>query len=199
MQRSQGSAVVIATKLTLGLGVLLGFASPVAAIPEVCVLAPHVTPAGANPPALPVALVPLTQPTLFLREPQAEIRLDQGDSVLWSLRAPLGTAIEGPLTWPLAPLQPRQEVTLRLRPLGAEPNAFASVRLRAAPPQRLAAGDARLRSLLAGPATAWRPTIESLLAQGDRALATALLFASEGPNAPDLNALRLQAVRGSCR
>lgn len=198
MERSQDSTVAIATKLTLAWVALLGAPDPVAAAPEVCVLAPHVTPAGASSPAPPIALVPLGQPTLFLREPLAEIRLDQGDTLLWGVRAPQGTSIEGPLRWPLAPLQPRQEFTLRLRPLGAEPNAFASVRLRAAPPQRLAAGDALLRSLLAGPATAWRPTVESLLAQGDRALATALLFASEGPNAPDLNALRLQAVRGSC-
>jgi hypothetical protein len=199
MERSQGSTVAIATKLTLVLVGLLGGGWPMAAAPEVCVLAPHVVPAQASPPALPVALVPLSRPTLFLREPLAEIRLEQGDTLLWSFRAPLGSSLEGPLAWPLPPLLPRQIVTLRLRPLGAEPNAFASLHLQAASPQRLAAGDALLRSLLTGPPTAWRPAIEGLLAQGDRALATALLFASEGPNTPSLNALRLLAVEGSCR
>jgi hypothetical protein len=36
------------------------------------------------------------------------------------------------------------------------------------------------------------------LAKGDRPLATALLFAHEGPNEPELNALRLLVAQQSC-
>lgn len=194
MERSQGSTVAIATKLTLVLVVLLGGGWPVAAAPEVCVLAPHVAPAVASPPALPVALVPLSRPTLFLREPLAEIRLERGDTLLWRSPAPL----EGPLAWPLAPLQPDALLTLRLRPLGADPSHFATIRLQSGSAERLTAGDALLRSLQVGPPAAWRPTIEGLLSRGDRSLATALLFASEGPNEPALNTLRLRAARDSC-
>jgi hypothetical protein len=79
------------------------------------------------------------------------------------------------------------------------PDQFATIRLQAAPAQRLAAGEALLRSLLASPAAAWRPAIDGLLAKGDRSLATALLFASEGPDEPALNALRQLAVGESCR
>lgn len=199
MQQSRGSTVAIATKLTLMWLSLLAGALPGAATPEVCVLAPHIDPASAIPSGLPTARVHLSRPTLFIREPLMEIRLERGDTPLWTASAPLASPLEGPLPWPLPPLQPDQTLTLRLRPLGAEPGQFATLRLQAAPRPRLDAGDTLLRSLLAGPPTAWRPTVEALLARGDRPLATALLFASEGPNEPALNALRLLAARTSCR
>ncbi|MEB3157408.1 MAG: hypothetical protein VKO26_08245 [Cyanobacteriota bacterium] len=169
-----------------------------AATPELCVLAPHSEASGSTPADPVIARVPVRRPTLFIREPLAEIRLEQGNTPLWSARALQSGPLEGPLPWPLAPLAPGQRLTLRLRPLGAAPDQFASLPLQAAPRQRLTAGDNLLRTLLAGPATAWRPTIEGLLAKGDRALATALLFASEGPSEPALNALRQQAARTSC-
>jgi hypothetical protein len=143
--------------------------------------------------------VPISRPTLFIREPLAEIRLERGQTILWRSRSPANAPLEGPLAWPLAPIAPHELLRLRLRPLGAEPDQFATIRLRGAPPQRLAKGDAVLRSLLAGQPMAWRPAIEGLLTRGDRSLATALLFASEGPDDPGLNALRLLAVQGSCR
>ena len=198
MQQSWGSTVASASQWVVVLAALLGGALPGVASPEVCVLSPHINPADALPPAPPLALVPLSRPTLFIREPLAEIRLEREATLLWSERPPSASPLEGPLAWPLAPLQPQQVVTLRLRPLGAQPDHFATIRLQGAPPQRLKAGDALLRSLLAGQPAAWRPAIEGLLAQGDRSLATALLLSSEGPNDPDLNALRRLAVQGSC-
>jgi hypothetical protein len=197
MQESQGSTVAIATKLALLLGALLGCGLPAAAAaaaPEVCVLTPHIEPAAPTPATPPTARIPLSRPTLFIREPLAEIRLERGDTLLWRSPAPQ----EGPLAWPLAPLQPDALLTLRLRPLGADPSHFATIRLQAGSAERLTAGDALLRSLQVGPSAAWRPTIEGLLTKGDRSLATALLFASEGPDAPALNALRLLAARDSC-
>jgi hypothetical protein len=200
-ERSQHSTVATATKLapSLALALVLGVAPPVLARPDLCVLAPDIAAADAASQATSTALVPLRQPTLFVRDPLAEIRLERGDTLLWSARAAgNGPPLEGPLPWPLPPLEPDQRLTLRLRPLGAAPDAFATIRLRAAPARRLNAGDSLLRSLLAGPPAAWRPAIEGLLAKGDRALATALLFASEGPSEPALNALRLEAAQTSC-
>jgi hypothetical protein len=199
MKRSQALTVAIATKIALPLLALFGGSSFVAAAPEVCVLAPHIEPASTPPPTVPLARVPLSRPTLFVRDSLAEIRLEGDNTLLWSFRAPMGTSLEGPLAWPIGPLQPDQIVTLHLRPLGADPAQFASIRLQGTSAQRLNAGDALLRSLLAGPATAWRPAINDLLAKGDRSLATALLFSHDGPDDADLNALRLLAVQGSCR
>jgi hypothetical protein len=200
MQQSQTSTVAIATQLALALVVSLGGSRAVAADPEVCVLAPHVDPASTTTPqALPTALVPLRRPTLFVREPLAELRLEGEAVLLWRSLPPRGSPLEGPQSWPILPLQPGQRLTLRLRPFGVAPDQFATIRLQAAPAQRLAAGEALLRSLLASPAAAWRPAIDGLLAKGDRSLATALLFASEGPDEPALNALRQLAVGESCR
>ncbi|MEB3261263.1 MAG: hypothetical protein VKP63_11625 [Cyanobacteriota bacterium] len=191
-------ATATKSALPLGLVLALGFAPPVLATPDLCVLAPLVSPIGTGARDLPLALVPLRRPTLFLRESLAELRLEEGDTLRWRASTRPDAPLEGPLAWPLDPLTPGQRLTLRLRPLGAGPNQFASLLLQAGPQERLTAGDNLLRSLLAGPPTAWRPAIEGLLAKGDRALATALLFASEGPSEPDLNALRLQAAHTSC-
>lgn len=198
MKRSQVSTVAIATKLTVVLVLLQGGFLPVAAAPEVCVLAPHLE-RSASPHAVPRALVALSRPTLFVREPLAELRIEEGAQVLWRWQSlPNQGALEGPLAWPLSPLKPGQAITVHLRPLGSTPEHFATIQLEGAPLQRLREGDGRLRSLMGQPG-AWRPAIEDLLAKGDQALATALLFANEGPNDPDLNALRLLVAQESCQ
>ncbi|MEB3325306.1 MAG: hypothetical protein VKM17_08215 [Cyanobacteriota bacterium] len=104
-----------------------------------------------------------------------------------------------PCPGPCPPLQPGESVTVRLRPLGATEDNFATIAVQGAPLQRLREGDRLLRSLAAGRPAAWRPAIEALLAKGDQALATALLFATEGPNEPDLNALRRLVAQESCQ
>lgn len=199
MQQSQTTTVAIATKTLLGLALLLGCSPPVAASPEICVLAPQLEGHRSRAPGIPRALVPLSRPTLFVREPLEDIRMEEGETPLWSLQTPKGRSpLEGPLPWPLPPLQPGQSITVRLRPLGAKEDNFATIDVQGAPFQRLREGDGLLRSLAGRPA-AWRPAIEALLAKGDQALATALLFATEGPNEPALNALRHLVVQESCQ
>jgi len=200
MQQSQTSTVAIATKILVMFAVLPVFAPPVAASPEICVLAPHLERSSTSPTATPRALVPLSRPTLFVREPLTEIRMETGPTLRWHQRPPAdGVPWEGPLPWPLPPLQPGESVTVRLRPLGATEDNFATIAVQGAPLQRLREGDRLLRSLAAGRPAAWRPAIEALLAKGDQALATALLFATEGPNEPDLNALRRLVAQESCQ
>ena len=199
MQQSQTSTVAIAAKFLVMLALLPSCSPPVAASPEVCVLAPHLERSNTSPPGTPKALVPLSRPTLFIREPLTEIRMEAGPTRLWNQRAPKdGSPLEGPLSWPLPPLQPGQSVTVRLRPQGATEDNFATIAVQGAPLQRLREGDGLLRSLAGRPA-AWRPAIEALLAKGDQTLATALLFATEGPNEPDLNALRRLVAQESCQ
>lgn len=198
-KQSQASTVATATKLALLLAVLSGCSFAVAAAPEVCVLAPHLDPALTSPQGVPKAVVPISQPTLFIKEPLAELRLERGAEQLWSWQPPPdGSALEGPLAWPLSPLLPGQTVTVRLRPVSAAPDHFASIQLVGGSAQRLREGDRLLQSLARDP-WAWRSAIEALLAKGDASLATALLFANAGPNDPDLNALRLLVARQSCQ
>lgn len=205
MKRSQDSTVAIATECALLLA-LLGCAPPVTATPDVCVLAPYLEPTSTLSQKAPRALVPTSRPTLFLREPLTELRIEAGTpptapgrtALLWSRQWQMGEPLEGPQPWPLAPLQPGQTVTIRMRPLGATSDHFASIELEAAGAGRLRKGDQLLASLAGQPA-AWRPTIDSLLEKGDRSLATALLFATEGPSVPDLNDLRRVVAQQSCR
>lgn len=189
--------MAIATKF-FPRGVLVALALPLAAqaaLPDLCVLAPAIEPA--NPQAIPTALSPLSRPTLFVREPLAELRIERGSTLLWSWSSRAGEPLEGPLAWPLPPLQPGQTLTVRLRPADAPPDQFATIQLVGAPARRLREGDRLFQSLLSRPG-AWSAAIDGLLEKGDRSLATALLFAHEGPSDPNLNALRLLVAQRSC-
>ncbi len=144
-----------------------------------------------------VARVPVPQPTIFAVQPLAEVRLEQGSTTLWRRSAGADGPLHGPIAWPLQPLTGQRSLMLRLRPQGAPAEAFATIELRAADAATLARGGALLRSLGRDP-LAWRRSIGASLERGDRALATALLFAFEGPSDPELDALRLEVFRGGC-
>lgn len=174
-----------------------GAAGAPAAVPgvEVCVIAPRLE-AGAT--GHPRATLPLSRPTIFVRDPLAGVRLVRGGRVLWQRQAAPGQALQGPIAWPLAPLRAGERLQLQLQPTAAAPDAYATVDLQAAPAAALARGNARLAALGTDPQT-WQRAVEEALQRGEAALATALLFAFEGPSAPDLDALRLEAFQRSCR
>ena len=162
---------------------------------EVCVIAPR---SEADRSGRALATVPLSQPTIFVREPLARVRLLRGSTVLWERQGGLGGAIEGPIAWPLPPLAAGDDLRLLLQPVGSGPAAFAEIRLRAADGATLRRTDAFLRGLRADP-IAWRGAVEQAVGRGDGALATALLFAFEGPSDPALDSLRLEAYQHSCQ
>jgi hypothetical protein len=163
--------------------------------PEVCVIAPR-TDADRSGRAL--AIVPVSKPTIFVREPLARVRLLRGSVVLWERQGRLGEAIEGPIAWPLPPLTAGNDLRLLLQPIDSGPAAFAEIRLRAADGATLRRTDILVRGLGAEP-NAWRGAVEQALGRGDAALATALLFAFEGPSEPVLDNLRLEAYQQSCQ
>jgi len=185
---------------------------PDPASPELslCVITPRITDPGGHPPA---ALVAVSRPTLFVVEPLIELQILEGNNLLWR-QGPAGGStlpaappssgslpsgvIEGPIPWPLAPIRPAQALTLRLRPLEGGPAAFAVVRLIGSPALPLARGDALLAELGSDPHR-WRLAVEAAIKRGDLPLASALLFAFEGPGAPDLDALRLSVIGSSCQ
>jgi hypothetical protein len=167
---------------------------PPASEPDVCVIAPAVSPDGAG---RAVARVPLSRPTIFVREPLAEVRLEQQGRRLWSSQAGAAGPIHGPIAWPLPPLGPQHSLLLRLRPQGAAADAFATIELQSADAGTLARGDALLQGLGKDP-LAWQRSIRAQLERGDLALATALLFAFEGPSDPELDALRRSVFQQGC-
>jgi hypothetical protein len=155
----------------------------------VCLLAPHVEAMKAT--------VPLRRPTLFAAEPLAEVRILRRGQLLWRRGPSNGPALEGPMAWPLDPIQAGEEYTLLLRPLGSPPTAFAVVRLVGATAARLERNE-NLLARLAGRGQSWRQVVEQSIQAGDLPLASALLFAVEGPSTPELDALRLAIFRQAC-
>lgn len=183
---------------------------PSAAAISLCVITPRITDPS---PQIPAAEVAISRPTVFVIEPLIEMQILEGSHLRWQRRAGDGSpspaagaaitalpaaTLEGPIPWPLPAIRPGQILTLRLRPPGTGPDAFAVVRLVAPAGPRLAQGDTVLASLGRDPSR-WLAAVETALAGGDLSLASALLFSFEGPSSPDLDELRLRVIRSSCQ
>lgn len=168
-----------------------GSGSGPAAGDAICLISPRLQ-EGLTPPT---AIVHLPSPTLLAVQPLAEWRLEDSDGTrLAGALARSDRPITGPIPWPLAPLQPDQRVTLRLRTMQASGSDFGVVQLQAATAaeQNLALqhlADPRDRSTV----------VRELASGGQRALALELLFAPSPTPSPALTALREAINRaGAC-
>ncbi|MFM7087891.1 MAG: hypothetical protein ACKOXO_13030 [Cyanobium sp.] len=167
---------------------LLGLTPPVAAGGSrsdsgdgVCLLSPLIlaAPTGEETVQEPVVRVPVASPTLLAWGGLEELRLERNDTLLWRERARSTTALRGPITWPLAPMQAGERLTLRLRPLGAGGADFAVVHLQAAGAAELQRNAARIAAL-GQDADRWIAAIAAA-SESDPALAMAL---ASHPSAP---------------
>ena len=120
---------------------------------RVCLLSPW--------PGQPVGV---TTPVLLAAGPLNELRLEQGDQVLWQQRASSTQAIEGPVAWPIRPLKPGEVMILKVRPRGASGGDFASYTLRAAEADVLQAHQNQIAKLGSDP-KAWNALIENTAPQ----------------------------------
>lgn len=162
---------------------------------QVCILSPRVEPIDEGEA---FGEVPTGAPTLLVVEPLQLVRLETPNGrLLWSRRAEPGQALPVPLAWPLPPLQPDQQVLLRLQSQGAAADAFAHVHLQAAGRARMAATTA-LMATLGDRVDAWMAAINRALEQGDVPLAWALLFAPQAPASEALESLRQEVRRRGC-
>ena len=155
---------------------LLGLVQPVAAggsrgnSKQLCLITPYVASAqqGAN--------TPTATPTLRVREPLNEVRIEKGGRLLWRKVASSSQAIEGLIAWPLPPLQPGEELELVLRPRGASGGDAARISLRAASAAVLNETRTLLKSVEDSP-TAWESAIGDALNNNNKPLAMVLLNA----------------------
>lgn len=162
---------------------------------RVCLLSPWITTAAsAQEPAL--AALPTDAPTLLAAGPLNEIQILQRDRIVWQQRAASTAAISGPIPWPLEPLQPAEQVLLRLRPRGASGGDFAEIRLQAPPQIDLQRYRQRIAELTAAPSL-WPAAIAQELNR-NTALAVALAAESTAPAAIQ-NSWTASASDNTCR
>jgi len=112
---------------------------------SVCLLSPWPG-ADRNDRSVPVTVL-VSRPAILAAGPLNEVRIEQNNRILWQERASSTQAIEGPIAWPISPLQPGQQVTLKLRPRGASGGDFATFSLRAADADVLAVNDRQIQAM----------------------------------------------------
>jgi hypothetical protein len=115
---------------------------------DVCVISPHLV-LDANGET--AATVAIGRPTLLAAGPLNEVRIERGGTTIWQRLASSTAAIEGPITWPLDPLQPGETLELMLRPRGSAGADFAAIRLKAAPAEQMQQAAALVQGLAADP------------------------------------------------
>ena len=135
---------------------------------SICLLSPW--------PGIPVGV---STPVLEAVGPLNELRLERGGVVLWQQRASSTQPIEGPIPWPIKPLEPGEQLTLKIRPRGASGGDFAAFPLRAADAKVLAENQRQIQ-LLGNDRNSWFRYIEQLKPWQEAAAASLL----SSPQAP---------------
>lgn len=135
---------------------------------RICLLSPW--------PGIPVGV---STPVLQAVGPLNELRLERGGEVIWQQRASSTQPIEGPISWPIKPLEPGEQLTLKIRHRGASGGDFAAFPLRAANAKVLADNQRQVQ-LLGNNRNSWFRYIEQLK-PGQEAAAAALLSSPQAP------------------
>lgn len=122
----------------------------------------------------------VSTPVLMALGPLNEIRIEKGDQVLWQQRASSTKAIEGAIPWPLKPLEPGEQITLRVRPRGASGGDFASFNFYAADAKVLEENQQQIQKIGDDPNT-WINFLSQLTPQ-QAPLALSLLSSPQAPS-----------------
>ena len=155
---------------------LLGLVQPVAAggsrggSKQLCLISPYVTSTQQG------AVTPSATPTLRVRQPLNEVRIEKDGRTIWRKVASSSQAINGLIPWPLAPMQPGERLELVLRARGASGADLARVPLQAASTEVLAQTRAVLDGITQNP-EAWESAMGQALQSNNKALAVVLLNA----------------------
>lgn len=128
----------------------------------------------------PGAPIGVSTPVLMALGPLNEIRIEKGDQVLWQQRASSTKAIEGAIPWPLKPLEPGEQITLRVRPRGASGGDFASFNFYAADAKVLEENQQQIQKIGDDP-NIWINFLSQLTPQ-QAPLALALLSSPQAPS-----------------
>lgn len=161
---------------------------------EVSVISPNlaITPSGEA-----VATVVMKQPTLLAVGPLNQVRIERDSRLVWQRLATSSEPIEGPITWPIDPLQPGEALDVKLGPWRTPGGHFAEIRLIGASAERMQQAEALVQGLGADPAQ-WQRAIEKQLEQGQVGMSLELLFDRRSPNSHPLDELRRMVYQRGC-
>jgi hypothetical protein len=111
---------------------------------------------------------------LVTSQPLSEIVLEENGGVLWQELASSRQPLSPVRPWPIAPMRPGQELTLKLRAEGAAGSDYVHYRLRLADGATLVRAQA-LQGALAADPFAWQRLLQRAALHGDRETAAVLL------------------------
>ncbi len=135
------------------------------------------------------------QPDLVLGTPLNELEIRSGEAVLYSRLATSKAPIAGRLAWPIAAVQPQQQLQLAMRPQGAAGGDWAVLQLVGASKAEMERTARQLQTSRAG-TTDQLLALEQLLQRGENGTALEMLWAESASSNPELEKLRKEAVDG---
>lgn len=177
---------------------LLGLVQPVAAggsrgnSKQLCLISPFVASQQEG------AVTPTATPTIRVLQPLNEVRIEKDGLTLWRKVASSSQAIEGLMAWPLAPLEPGEQLQLVLRARGASGGDAARIPLQAASAAVLDKTSALLKSVKDNP-MAWESAMGDALQNNNQALAMVLLNAQSTASSPRDGSLDQLIEASACR
>ena len=177
---------------------LLGLVQPVAAggsrgnSKQLCLISPFVASQQEG------AVTPTATPTIRVLQPLNEVRIEKDGLTLWRKVASSSQAIEGLMAWPLAPLEPGEQLQLVLRARGASGGDAARIPLQAASAGVLDQTRALLKSVKDNP-MAWESAMGDALQNNNQALAMVLLNAQSTASSPRDGSLDQLIEASACR
>ena len=121
----------------------------------------------------------VSEPVILATGELNEVRIEKQNKVLWKDRGDSVRAIEGHIPWPIQPLKPGEEVTLKIRHRGASGGDFATFLLKANKKEVLEANDHLIKQLGNDPVR-WNQRLEQL-GPNEASVAAALWSSPKAP------------------
>ena len=177
---------------------LLGLVQPVAAggsrgnSKQLCLISPFVASQQEG------AVTPTATPNIRVLQPLNEVRIEKDGLTRWRKVASSSQAIEGLMAWPLAPLEPGEQLQLVLRARGASGGDAARIPFRAASAGVLDQTRALLKSVENNP-IAWESAMADALQSNNKALAMVLLNAQPTGSSRRVGSLDELVDASACR
>jgi hypothetical protein len=136
-------------------------------------------------------MVPVTTPMLVTSQPLSEIVLEENGAVLWQELASSRQPLSPVRHWPIAPIQPGQQLILKLRAEGSGGSDYALFRLQLADNATIKMAQALQQAVATNP-SGWQRRLKHAAVSGDHATA-AILLSSPAPwqHPPRLNPQQL--------